>query len=140
VADKLVSISLQRTTCYGSCPAYLVTLAADGTVTFEGREHVGMKGTYTKKIDPAKLAPVIAKLEEIRFWTLRDRYRTKSAPGGLESSVSDLPTRTTTVRYRDRTKAVENYYGGPDGLAELEKLIDETAGVAEWVGAPVGVR
>jgi hypothetical protein len=133
-ADKPVSISLERTTCYGTCPSYVVTLLADGNVTFEGREYVKKKGALKKKIAPSALAPIYKKIEEIRFWELEDSYRIKKSPDGSFSRVTDLPTQYVTVKTAAKSKKVEDYCGTPAGLRELEKLIDEVAGVSEWVG------
>ncbi len=33
-----VEITLQRTTCFGTCPEYTVTLKDDGTVSYSGRQ------------------------------------------------------------------------------------------------------
>jgi hypothetical protein len=132
--DLPVSISLERTGCYGSCPSYLVTLRADGTVTFEGREHVESKGQFQKKIDPAKLAPLFAKVEAIHFWDLKDRYVEKVNADGTVMRITDLPTRYTEVKYSTRAKRIKNYFDGPAGLEELEHLIDEVAGVSAWIG------
>ena len=35
-----ITITLERTICFGFCPAYKVTLREDGTVTYEGTQHV----------------------------------------------------------------------------------------------------
>ena len=131
-----VSISLERTVCFGTCPSYIVTLLADGSVTFEGREHVKTKGVATKKIDASKLIPIFKKLEEIHFWELEDSYRTKKNADGSITSISDLPTKNVTVKTATKTKKVEDYFGTPAGMNELELLIDEVAGVNEWVGDP----
>jgi hypothetical protein len=41
------------------------------------------------------------------------------------------------VQTAARSKKVEDYWQAPAGLHELERLIDQTAGAAEWVGGPV---
>src|SRR5947208_1474873 len=37
-------ITLERSTCFGTCPDYKLTVTGDGTVVFEGREFVKVKG------------------------------------------------------------------------------------------------
>jgi hypothetical protein len=134
--DKPVSVSLERTVCYGSCPSYVLTILADGSVTFEGRRYVKSTGVFKKKIAPAKLDPLFKKIEEIHFWELEDSYTSKKNPDGSISMITDLPTRYVTVKSATKSKRVEDYYGTPPGLRELESLIDEVAGVSEWVGKP----
>ncbi len=134
--DTPVSISLERTVCFGFCPSYIVTLLADGSVTFEGREYVKTKGVSTKKIDAAKLVPIFKKLEAIHFWELEDSYRTKKNADGSITSVTDLPTKYVTVKTASKSKKVTDYFGTPAGVDELEQLIDDVAGVSEWIGDP----
>src|SRR3954464_6628446 len=38
-AQGPVTLTLQRTTCFGTCPAYTVTIADNGTVTYTGGDH-----------------------------------------------------------------------------------------------------
>ncbi len=133
---KPISISLERTVCFGSCPSYVLTILADGRVTFEGRQYVKSKGIFRKKIAPAKLEPIFQKIEEIHFWELEDRYRTKKNPDGSISMITDMPTQYVTVKWPTKSKRVENYYGAPPEVLELEGLIDEIAGVSKWVGKP----
>ena len=35
-----VTVTLERSPCFGFCPSYSVTMAADGRIEFEGRSHV----------------------------------------------------------------------------------------------------
>jgi len=134
--DKPISICLERTGCFGLCPSYVLTILGDGRVTFEGRQYVKKKGLHKKKIAPATLMPIFKKIEEIGFWQLEDSYRSKKNPDGSTSTIFDLPTKYVTVKSSGNSKRIEDYFGTPPGLRELEKLIDEVAGVSEWVGDP----
>jgi hypothetical protein len=131
-----ISISLERTVCFGACPSYILTILADGTVTFEGRQYVKKIGVFRKRIPPAQLQSIFGKIEAIRFWELEDSYRTKKHPDGSISVITDQPTQYVTVKTATKSKRVEDYHGTPPGLRELEAMIDEVAGVAEWVGKP----
>ena len=48
-------------------------------------------------------------------------------------TVTDLPTRKTSVTRGGQTKTVENYFRGPPGLKELEDLIDEVTKSSIWI-------
>src|SRR5262249_21525334 len=52
-------VTLERTQCYGTCPSYKLTVSADGTVVFEGREYVKNKGTVRSNIGVEKVAELI---------------------------------------------------------------------------------
>src|SRR5919202_5807692 len=48
--DQITEVTLERTACFGTCPAYKVTIRSDGTIIYEGREFVQMKGTYKGEV------------------------------------------------------------------------------------------
>lgn len=47
---KDVSMTLERTVCFGTCPSYIVTVNGDGTVNYGGRDFVKVKGAQTRQI------------------------------------------------------------------------------------------
>jgi hypothetical protein len=122
------SISLQRTSCLGSCPIYTVTIDARGMVTYEGEQFVRVVGRRTAQIDTSIVAGLLARAERIRFFEMRDAYRVIQNPDGTATSVTDLPTRFVTVTMNGRTKRVEDYVAAPDSLAEFEREIDGAPG------------
>ncbi len=126
-------IRLQRTSCYGPCPVYTVTIDARGTVTYQGERFVRVVGRRTAQIDKSIVAALLARAERIRFFEMRDSYRVIENPDGTVMSVTDLPTQTVTVTANGRTKSVEDYVAAPDSLAEFEREIDAAAGTNRWV-------
>ena len=130
--SPITKIVLERTPCFGTCPVYTLTLHSSGVVEFVGTNHVKAKGPQTGKISAPSFARLVKKIEEIGFFSLRDRYDGKN-PDGSGSTVTDLPSRKTTVTRGDETKTVVNYFQGPAGLTELELLIDELAKSEKWI-------
>ena len=111
-------IRLERTRCFGTCPAYSVTIDARGTVSFDGTWGVRVTGRQVASIDPRLVSGILEAAERIHFYDLRDRYT---------MDVTDLPTTFVTITSGGRTKRVEDYIGPPDGLRELEEQIDNAA-------------
>ena len=126
-------IRLQRTSCYGPCPIYSVTIDARGTVTYNGDKFVRVVGRRTAQIAPSVVAALLASAERIHFFEMRDAYRAIENPDGTVSHVTDLPTKIVTITINGRTKRVEDYVGAPDVLAQFEQQIDEAAGTRRWV-------
>ena len=126
-------IRLQRTSCLGTCPVYTVTVAADGTVNFDGERHVRVVGRQTARIGRSVVARLLASAERIHFFDLRDAYRVIEHPDGTVSGPSDLSTTIVTITVNGRTKRVEDYFGTPDDLAPFEREIDEAAGTKRWI-------
>jgi hypothetical protein len=128
----ITKIVLERTACFGTCPVYTLTVNSSGVVEFVGTNHVKATGPQTGRISPQSFAQLVKKIDEIDFFNLRARYDGKN-PDGSGSTVTDLPTRKTTVTRGDQTKTVEDYFRGPPGLIELELLIDELAKSSKWI-------
>ncbi len=132
-SDAPIEITLERTACFGSCPVYTVTIAGDGSVSYEGRWYVGVTGKQGAHIDPAAVRALVHGFEAIDFFSLRDSYRSVENADGSVTEVTDLPTTFVSLRLGDRVKRVEDYFGGPKALRDLEDRIDEVAGTRKWI-------
>jgi hypothetical protein len=127
------AITLARTSCFGACPVYSVSIDAKGAVTYEGKKFVRAVGRQTDRIPVSQVARLAEAVNRIGFFDLNDSYRTIRNPDGSETMVTDLPTTIVTVIYEGRSKQVVDYFGAPESLKQLEKQIDETAGTKRWV-------
>jgi len=127
IPDDFV-ITLERTACFGACPVYSVSIDAQGNVTYEGMKFVSVVGRQTDRIAVPRVAALVETVERIRFFELEDKYR---------HLITDLPTTFVTVTRDRRSKRIEDYFGAPESLKELERAIDQTARTARWI-SPTG--
>ena len=130
---RSVVISLERGPCYGTCPVYRVTIYGDGTVRYDGTNHVRVTGSQAAVIAPERVKALIDEIERSGFFNLRDDY--------TEVSVTDAPSAVLYAAVNGRKKQVRHYLGdfkAPGVLETIESRIDETAGVQRWtaVAAP----
>ena len=70
--DADVTITLERTACYGTCPVYKLTITGDGMVVYEGRDFVEVKGEQTSSISPAQVQDLVDAFEQANFLSLHD--------------------------------------------------------------------
>jgi uncharacterized protein DUF6438 len=119
-----VLVVLQRTRCFGACPEYTVWISGDGSVRYEGRSAVAVAGTRTTAISRLAVESLLAAFDRIQFFSLKDRYF---------GPVTDLPTTYLSLTLGERSKMVQDYFGAPRELKELERLVDEIAGTDRWV-------
>ena len=128
-------IRLERTTCFGECPAYSVTIDSHGNVTYEGTAAVRVKGQQVAKVPIDRVVALVQSVDRIRFEELRPRYAVSKAADGSEHPVivDDWPTNYITLTRNGRTKKVEDHVGAPDGLKDLVREIDEAAGTKRWI-------
>lgn len=128
LSGREVIIRLERTECYGTCPAYVVEISGDGQVTFTGRSYVAVPGVHRRRIPPEAVQRLLALFREADFFSLEDLY-----VGG----VTDMPSQEVTLTIGERSKAVVDYAGAMEGMPfdveRLEHAIDREAGVRIWV-------
>ena len=117
-------IKLERTSCFGECPVYLVTIDAKGNVVYEGQKFVRVTDRQIDRIPVARVAALLETVGRIRFFDLQDKYR---------AQVTDNPTTFVTVTLNGRAKRIEDYVIAPKELKEFEKQIDEMARTKRWI-------
>lgn len=137
LAGSIDQVELQRTGCYGSCPAYTVTIKSDGSVIFEGKDHVQRKGRSKATVAPADWDLLVAVLNRSHFFALKGRYSTEE--DGCTTVWTDSPALGITATRGAEKKRVWYYQGcrGPqelDAIAWLGATIDLIANTQKWVG------
>ena len=136
------SIVLERTRCYGTCPAYRLSVAAAGQVAFTSRNPGDEGRSARDSTTPGAFAGLVREAREIGFFALPDTIAADRTLCPAEST--DSPTATVTVFARAGTKQVVDYRGCGGGadpearrrvaaLRALEARIDSVAGSSRWV-------
>lgn len=125
---KSLRMTLERSACYGTCPAYSVTVSGDGTVAFHGGSHVVVRGDQQDHISEPAVKDLFAAFHRADFFSLKDEYT---------YPVTDNPTYITSIEFDGYRKAVKDYIGisagMPDAVAQLEEHVDRTVGTWKWV-------
>lgn len=125
-------MSLENSACYGTCPAYRLTVTGAGQVTFEGRRFVSFPGTVTERIEPALALQLIEQFRAARFFGLEDHYA---------AELSDGPSTILTLTRGRAEKQVEDYFGRyvgmPLAVNRLQSALIEATGAERWIhGGP----
>jgi hypothetical protein len=125
--DSKVAITLQRTTCYGTCPVYTVTVSTTGIV-FNGDRFVAATGRHTAPVDPDVVRKLAARFIAADFYSMDPRY---------VASVTDNPDYYLSITIDGRKKEVHDYVGQWEGMpavvVELEDAVDELAQTSRWI-------
>lgn len=136
-AARADSIVLERTRCYGFCPAYRLVLARTGEVRFRSIwPESTPPGAGT--VSAGDFAALVEEAGRIGFWSL---------PGQIQGSAlcpnayTDAPGATVTISAPGRTKSVTDYLGCREGAAleplrAFEARIDSVAGSRRWIVTP----
>lgn len=130
-SDDPLSISLQRTPCFGRCPSYTVTIDGNGDVTYVGQRFVGVTGEQHGHASQEDIRALLRAFDDVRFESLNDSYR---------ANITDNPSTIVTLTRNGHTKTVHDYAGTrvgmPEAVRDLQRQIDATAHTEQWVHTP----
>lgn len=118
-------IVLERTPCFGDCPAYRLTLANDGSAIYEGRMFVEREGVFLGELSLEAFAMLAFATERIGFGSLRASY---------SAEVTDMPTTIVTVVHSTGLEVrVSDYaYQAPPEFWLLTEALDAAARRIDW--------
>jgi hypothetical protein len=131
---KAMTISLERTACYGTCPGYSLVIHGDGRIEYDGRYHVKETGAKEGHLEPNAVRALAAEFTKAKFWDIPDRYSQESCRGRM---CTDFPTAITEISVKGSTHRVAHYYGcgsAPKPLLALEAAIDKATDSKQWIG------
>lgn len=131
--NSKVTVTLERTGCFGSCPSYTVAVSTTGIV-FEGRGFVVAEGKHTDTADADEVRKLAKRIVKADFYSMDDSY---------EASVTDNPTYVLTVLIDGQRKQVVDYVGVWEGMpaviTELEEGVDAFAQTQRWIEGDDGL-
>lgn len=113
--NDIVSIESYHTACFGRCPVYKIAIDQDGICTYTGIMFVKDSGVYKKSIGKAKATELFARFSAYKVDTCADRYETR---------MQDLPGNVLTIKYKTKTKMIQNTNFGPIPLRYLHASVD----------------
>jgi hypothetical protein len=116
-------IIFEKTTCLGTCPAYVFKAYPDGSVTYTGKEFVELKGEHNSSISKEILANLKKLFAEADYFNFANVYA---------ASVKDLPTTYLYYDNGQQNAKVTDYYGAPESLKKLESDIEAIIKAINW--------
>lgn len=130
---KTATVRLERIGCYGTCPAYKLTVHGDGRVEYDGQNHVKEKGLQEGHIETDKVKALVSEFARAAFVTLPEDY----PEAKCSRYCTDMATAATELSLKGVTHRVKHYYGCggvPKALFDLESAVDKAANVEQWTG------
>lgn len=114
LVDSLL-FRIERTSCFGRCPTYSITVYVSGYVEYHGKRNVEKIGFYSARVSLEQKELIIQKCKEINFFKLNDRY---------DANMTDVPSTILAFQYEDNRKVVVDRADAPPGLHIFEKEMD----------------
>jgi len=129
---NIEKIEYRATMCFGTCPAFYITIEKDrkGTLKADGYNinpltKKEIKGKFNAKIDIQHFNEIINLLNYLDFPNLEDNY---------SISVTDYPTSYLTITYDNgKTKSIKDYgQNGTFGLRRVYKFFSDLRFNQDW--------
>jgi hypothetical protein len=121
-------LRLERGSCFGKCPSYVLEVDTDGHVRFEGALHVCTSGRVSRQLDPAKVREVRSAIARFKFATIPIHC--------CDCPVTDTSIVTLTVADSGPARTIldtEGCEGGPASVRALANAIDDIVGTKRWI-------
>lgn len=118
------AITLERTTCFGACPAYLLRIDASGGVSFRQGPPANRHEEHTSRIAVEQFQDLVVALTAIHFFELDDVYK---------PTHTDGPSTYIGLTLGVNAKTVTHGNVAPPGLDELERRIERVCNVHRWL-------
>lgn len=133
--NSTITIVLQRSACYGTCPSYTVAVSTDAGIVFNGYAYVAASGRHTDTVDPDAVRVLARKFVAVDFYSMDAEYR---------AGVTDNPTYVLSVTIDGHTKKVVDYVGSwvgmPAVITDLENAVDTLARTQRWITGSEGTH
>ncbi|MEM9300124.1 MAG: DUF6438 domain-containing protein [Bacteroidota bacterium] len=121
-SDDLV-FEIEKTSCYGTCPVYTMTIYKDRTVILNAQQNLEWEGVYMSELSDGRYNELINMFVKERFFEFQDRYT---------SNITDLPTTYVTFRHQGKSKKIMDYHQAPEALKTLEEELHGLIAELTW--------
>jgi len=131
---KTLTVNLERTRCYGNCPAYALTIHGDGRVEYVGKQYVKVTESRDGRIDSAAVKGLVAEFARAKFLSLPEDYSESKCSC---RRCTDMASAVVEIQVGSVSHRVNHYYGcgcAPKALFDLESAIDKAANAEQWTG------
>lgn len=122
--SNIEQLVMERTPCFGTCPAYRVEVNKNGHVKYISWSHTKYEGVYEKDFDAARVANLFREF---------DKYRVDTCQAEYQMMIADVPGVNYYFKRNGKETYISNAHFGPEFLNALSAKVDEFAQVdATW--------
>lgn len=115
---SITYVKMERTACFGRCPAYMVEIYKNGLIRYTGRQFTEYTGVYESNIGSKEATKLLKKFADNRVDTCREVY---------DNNIPDAPGLYYGFKINGKDKTIANAPFGPKYLSLLASEIDKHA-------------
>ncbi len=122
-SKKIVSVQIERTTCYGKCPAYRLGVNKNGSLGYEGKRFVKKEGFYEAEVGEDEVADIFQDIKSLPLKEYQEKY---------DRGMTDVPSLIITFTQKNgKEQKITIRSGGPEELIQLANKVDRYL-EADW--------
>jgi len=65
-------ITLERWGCFGTCPAYTLSISGEGSVVYQGKAYVTSRGVHKGRVSQSNVQLLVQKFLDAKFFDMSD--------------------------------------------------------------------
>ena len=123
-AEKPV-FSLEKSSCYGECPVYVLKIYKSGKMLFSGSQNTKYIGRYCAILESVDFERLKVAFVNQAYFSMKEAYLSKA---------KDLPSTISSFYYEGREKKIMDYDNAPASLKQLEKMLETIVDTTRWTG------
>lgn len=118
------SVTMDKGSCFGSCPVYSLNINNKGYASYEGERFTDKIGNHGLQLPSSKFNAVAKAFADADLASFDDNY---------PSNIADLPN--TTIAYINNTlsKRISGKEERPQKLKDLQGMLEEIAQMDGWM-------
>jgi hypothetical protein len=121
---KDVTLTYFESGCYGSCPAFTMTLSQN-EVEFDGHAFVKARGRRRAKIKQQQFEQFVRSWFDGKFFAMRDNYCGAECSDGMVIIVTDIPESAITLKTAQFKKVVNQCFVKRNGKPIMPRPPDQ---------------
>ena len=122
-ADSIV-VGIERTSCFGTCPAYEILVSKNGYVSYNGVAFIEPLGKHYAQISKEDVTALVILSERFGYSGLEEAYW---------EPITDVPSTYTTVLFENKRTRVLNQSEAPQNLIDFESELDKILLNLDWI-------
>lgn len=118
------NITMQKGSCFGSCPVYTITIDKKGYAIYDGERFTDKIGKHGMQIAPDKFQAIAQAFGDAGLASFDDDY---------PSNIADLPSATIAYVNNSFSKRITGKVERPQKVKDLQAMLEELAQMDAWI-------
>jgi hypothetical protein len=128
VNEPVLVAQIEQTPCFGSCPVYRARVYADGSVEWQGTQHVARIGSYRAQVSAAWIAGLLKSADDAGYFGMQTHFPANGR------TLADIPSSLLCLQNTTRRQqhCITDNGDAPLALQRLEKRIVSLLDALDW--------